>query len=75
MDRTSTQSVSIETIREAIRPVIRQEVERAILQALDRHADEYPPESAIRKSFIKRVEKNRQELAPEIYNIQMLAQL
>ena len=36
---------------------------------------EYPPESAIRKSFIKRVEKNRQELAPEIYNIQMLAQL
>jgi len=36
---------------------------------------EYPPESAIRKSFIKRVEKNEQELAPEIYNIQMLEQL
>jgi len=29
---------------------------------------EYPPESAIRKSFIKRVEKNRQGLAPEIYS-------
>jgi len=68
MDRTSTQFVSLETLKKVIRPVIRQEVRQAILQVLDRYADEYPPESAIRKSFIKRVEKNRQGLAPEIYS-------